>query len=136
MSLAAWQQNLQSSLRALSHWLWPPSPERRGQLQEAALTKELQRRHQRLVRLRQRLEHWRGRLEPLAREEQRQSLAVQRLVEEGKEQEAYLAALILERLRKKQARLNDRLQRGEARYQELQVRFQTVKQERKAQTGD
>jgi len=136
MSLAAWHRHLQSSLQAFSHWLWPPSPERLGQLQEAALAKELQSMHQRLVRIRQRLEHWRGRLGPLDREEQRQTLAVQRLAQEGKEQEAYLAALALERLRKKQTRLNDRLQRGEARYQEQQVRFQKVKQERKAQTGN
>jgi hypothetical protein len=128
MSLAAWNRRLRSSLHAFCHWLWPPTPEDVRQQQAAALAGELQRRHQQLIRIRQRLERRRGLLEALAREEQRLTLTIQLLTQEGQDQEAYRTALDLERLRKKQMRLGERMRQGEAAYQERCTHFQEVKQ--------
>jgi hypothetical protein len=128
MSLAAWNRQFRTSVQAFCHWLWPPTPEDLWQQQAAALADELHRRHQQLIRIRQRLERRRGLLEAFAREEQRLTLTIQILAQEGQEQDAYRTALDLERLRKKQTRLCERLRQGEAAYQEQCTHFQKMKQ--------
>ncbi len=133
MTLTAWRRRFQASLQAWADFLWPPSPDRVRQEQEAAVSAELHRRQQRMLRIRLRLERWQGQLGLLAREEQQLTLTLERLMQDGKDQEAYAAALALECLRKKRERLQDRLGRGEAVYQQQRDRFDMVKQQRLVQ---
>jgi hypothetical protein len=135
MSLASWHRRFRASWQALSHLLWPVTPEGARLQLKAALADELHRRHQRLVRIRQRLERWQGRLQALTREEERLTRTIRQHAQEGKEEDAYATALGLERLRGNQVRLSERIARGEAAYQRQQARFQEVKSERRVQDG-
>lgn len=130
MSRNDWRRRFQSSLRKLAHFIWQPTPDSLRQEQLNDLADKLQRRHQRMVRIQQRLEHWRGRLIKLVHEEENLVPTVQCLYREGQKQEAYALSQALDSLRQKQAFLQQRIQRGEALYQYHCRRFQELKQDR------
>ena len=47
MTLTAWRRHFQASLQAWADFLWPPSPDRVRQEQDAAVSAELHRRQRR-----------------------------------------------------------------------------------------
>lgn len=130
MTQSPWHKTLRSSLRALSHWLWPPTPEQAEQNYQARLAQELQIRQQLMINLCRRIERWRDRLEQLQRHELQLADQIQIHVKLGNEEETQRSARALDRVRKTQNRLRERLQRAEKKYQQAQFRFQKLKQER------
>lgn len=104
MSLAAFCRLLHSRWHGLASTLWPASFAERVQAELALLDAELRRRHDRLVKYRQKTEKLRDTLQ--RRERHPQSLAIDQL--------------------------RRRLAERERKYQELLLRFDRCKQERNA----
>lgn len=117
MTPSRWHRTLRSSLRALSHFLWPLTPEQEEQEYQARLKQELHIRQQMLVNLSRRAERYRNRLEKLQNEESR-LLKTRPLQWVGV-----------------QLRLRERLQRVLLRYQRALNRFKRLKRERAGSRG-
>jgi len=130
MTHSPWHKALRCSLRALSHWLWPPTPEQEERDYQTRLAQELQIRQQLMVDLCRRTERWRDRLERLHRHELHLVDQIQTHTKLCNEEETQRSARALERVRQAQTRLRERLQRAEKKYQQAQFRFQQLKQER------
>ena len=130
MTHSPWHKTLRSSLRALSHWLWPPTPEQEERDYQARLAQELQIRQQLMLNFCRRIERWRDRLEQLQRHELQLADQIQIHAKLGNEEETQRSAGALERVRQVQTRLRERLQRVEKKYQQAQFRFQQLKQVR------
>lgn len=130
MTPSPWQKTLRSSVRALAHWLWPPTPEQEEQVYQARLTQELHIRQQLLVDLCRRGERCRDRLAELQKDELRLSRQIQLHADRGDEVQTECTVRALERNRKAQVRTRERLQRGLQKYQRAHLRFEQLKRQR------
>jgi hypothetical protein len=135
MTQAPWHITLRLSLRALSYFFWPPTPEQEEREYQVRLVQELHIRQQLLINLCRRLQLWRDRLEQRQKEQLRLASQIQTHADHGKEVETQRSARALERNRKAQVRIDERLQRLERKYQSAQRRFEQLKRQRGGSSG-
>jgi hypothetical protein len=129
MSIAKLCQTFRTHWEAWTHYFWPESATLRVQAERARLTEELRRRYQRLLRRRRKIERLRDRLEVQERAGIRLTARVQACVGKADGQDAWDAALDLDRLRRAAGRTRQRLRRQELAYERQRLHFERRKQQ-------
>jgi hypothetical protein len=129
MSIADFCRAFRSHWQAFAEYFWPESPAAHPGAERARLTEELQRRYQHLLRRRRKIGQLRARLEEQERAGIRLTARVQGHVGKAAGQDAWDAALDLDRLRHATQRTRDRLEHHERAYERQRLQFERRKQQ-------
>ena len=129
MSIAKLCQTFRTHWEVWNLYFWRESTTPRLRAERARLTEELRRRYQRLLRRRRKIERLRDRLEVQERAGIRLTARVQACVGKADGQDAWDAALDLDRLRRAAGRTRQRLRRQELAYERQRLHFGRRKQQ-------
>jgi hypothetical protein len=127
MSFRQWFRSLCTRWLALVQVLWPPTPRQQRQMEEAALTGQLQRQSRRLLRIRCRVERLRGRVHRQEERVQQLQTQVQESVSASAGEAAGPQALRLDRWTDCLQHMRNRLHRLERLYHRQRDRFDRCK---------